>query len=518
MTVEPELKVRPPRRPFSKSIYRILTTTHHAEIGLLYIGTAYVFLIAGGLMAVTMRWELATPEGNLVNPDFYASLFTVHGTAMIFLWASPVFLGFINYLLPKMIGAPDMYYPRLNALSFWLLPVAGMLLLLGWPNVGWTGYTPLSVNMPGAGVDMWILSLHLIGTSGILGSLNFIVTTLRLRRPGITFANMPLFVWAALVTAFIIIFAVPVLAFALTLLLLDRNFGTHFYLPQSGGEPILWQHLFWFFGHPEVYILAVPALGIVSELIPRLVRKPIYGYRAIAYSSVLIGILGYGVWVHHMFTTGLSITAMVPFMLMTMAVAIPSGVKVVNWEVTLFGSSIRFNTPTLFTLSTIASFIAGGVTGVFQAAIPVDFHLQDTYWVVGHMHLILFGLISQAAFAATYYYFPYFTNRMYSETLGKVHFAVTTIGQYLVFFSMLALGLQGMPRRYFGYQAEFQPLHIVATFGAILIGIGTIVFMTNLLLSWRKGPEAKPDPWDVAKIGMPDFMGEAIDSAETKHS
>jgi heme/copper-type cytochrome/quinol oxidase subunit 1 len=508
-TVSPRIE-----RPWYKNLSAIFTTTHHTHIGMLYIATAYIMFILGGILAAIMRWELATPKGGLVDPDLYSSLFTVHGTLMIFFWAMPIFAGFANYLLPKMIGAPDMYYPKLNALSFWLVPVAASLLLLGWPNVGWTGYTPLSVKMGGVGVDMWILSLHLAGTSSIIGSLNFIITTWRLRRPGIGMWNLPLFVWAMVVTAFIIIFAVPVIAFALTLLLLDRNLGTGFYLSEAGGDPILWQHLFWFFGHPEVYILVLPAMGVVSEMLPRLVKKPIYGYRPIVWSSILIAILGYGVWVHHMFTTGLSITAMVPFMLMTMSVAIPSGVKVVNWEATIFGGKIRFNTPTLFTLSFIATFIVGGITGVFQASIPVDYHLQDTYWVVGHMHFILFGAISQAAFAATYYYFPYFTRRMYSETLGKVHFATANIGQYLVFMSMMGLGLMGMPRRYYEYLPEFQPLHVIATVGAIIIGIGSLIFILNLLISWRIGPQAKPDPWDAAKNQMPDFLGEYMNQQD----
>ncbi len=502
--------------PWYKSLRRILTTTHHTEIGMLYFAFSYIFLIVGGLFALWMRWELATPEGNVVDANFYNSLFTVHGTLMIFFWATPVFFGFANYMVPKMIGAPDLYYPKLNALSFWLLPVAAALLLIGWPNISWTGYAPLTVIQPDIGVDMWILSLHIVGTSSIIGSLNFIVTIWRLRRPGINFSNMPLFVWSIAVTAFIIILAVPVLAFGLTLLLLDRNFGTQFYIPEGGGDPILWQHLFWFFGHPEVYILVLPAMGIISEILPRLVKRPIYGYKAIAYSTVLIGVLGFGVWAHHMFTTGMSIKALAPFMLMTMAVAIPSGIKVINWEATLYGGKIRFNTPTLFTLSFIGTFIVGGITGVFHAGIPVDFHLQDTYFVVGHFHLILFGAISQAAFAATYYYFPHFTKRMYSETLGKVHFISANVGQYLLYIPMLALGLLGMPRRYYEYLPEFQGLHALATFGAILIGVGTIIFLLNLLISWKKGPAASPDPWDAAKNGMPDFMGEAMNEAEAQ--
>ncbi|MEM1964539.1 MAG: cbb3-type cytochrome c oxidase subunit I [Candidatus Caldarchaeum sp.] len=504
--------------PWYKNVYKILSTTYHAHIGLMYIAASYVFLVVGGVLALLMRWELATPRGGFVDPNTYASLFTIHGTLMIFFWAMPVFAGFANYLLPKMIGAPDMYYPKLNALSFWLFLSGGILLLSSWANIGWTGYTPLSVVTPNPGIDLWILSLHVAGTSSMVGSLNFIITTWRLRRADIGLWRLPLFVWSIVVTAFIIIFAVPVIAFALTLLLLDRNLGTGFYLPSAGGDTILWQHLFWFFGHPEVYILVLPAMGVVSELIPRLVKKPIVGYRMIALSSVLIAVLGFGVWAHHMFTTGLSPLTLAPFMLMTMSVAIPSGIKVVNWEATLWGGKIRFNTPTLFSLSFVATFIVGGITGVFQASIPVDWHLQDTYWVVGHMHFILFGAISQAAFAATYYYFPYLTKRMYSETLGKIHFATANIGQYLVFMSMMVLGLMGMPRRYYAYVEEFQPLHIIATVGAIIIGMGTAIFLVNILMSWKFGPKASEDPWEANKNNMPDFLGEYLNKLDAAKS
>ncbi|MDW8360556.1 MAG: cbb3-type cytochrome c oxidase subunit I, partial [Candidatus Caldarchaeum sp.] len=276
------------------------------------------------------------------------------------------------------------------------------------------------------------------------------------------------------------------------------------------------QHLFWFFGHPEVYILVLPAMGVISELIPRLAKKPIVGYRMIALSTVLIAVLGFGVWAHHMFTTGLSPLTLAPFMIMTMSVAIPSGIKVVNWEATLWGGRLRFNTPTLFSLSFVATFIVGGITGVFHAAIPVDWHLHDTYWVVGHMHFILFGAISQAAFAGTYYYFPYFTKRMYSETLGKIHFATANVGQYLVFMAMMGLGLMGMPRRYYGYAEQFQPLHVVATVGALIIGVGTAIFLINILMSWKFGPKAAEDPWDSIKNNMPDFLGEYLNKQEIK--
>jgi len=505
MTVQ--VGARREEKPWYKSVYKILTTTHHTHIGMLYIAASFVFLLVGGFLALMMRWELASPDVNFINPEAYGSFFTVHGTLMIFFWATPIFFGLANYLLPKMIGAPDMYYPKLNALSFWLIPVSAALLLLGWPAIGWTGYAPLSVIDPSIGVDMWILSLHIIGTSSIIGSLNFIITTWRLRNPRITWRNLPLFVWSILVTAFIVIIAVPVLAFGLTLLLLDRNFGTNFYITPDG-DPILWQHLFWFFGHPEVYILVLPAFGLLSEILPRLVKRPIYGYRMITYSTIMIGVLSFGVWAHHMFTTGLSIRALAPFMLITMTIAIPTGLKVINWEATLVGARIRYNTATLFCLSAVASMIVGGITGVFHAGIPLDWHIHDTYWVVGHFHLVLFGVISQVGFAAMYYYFPIFTKRMYSETLGKVHFAATNIGQYLLYGSMLALGLMGMPRRYLGYLPEYQPLNILATYGALVIGIGTIIFILNLLISWKIGPRVGEDPWEAEKTGQPDFIGE----------
>ncbi|MCS7110436.1 MAG: cbb3-type cytochrome c oxidase subunit I [Candidatus Caldarchaeum sp.] len=507
---------RTPPKPWYKSAYQILSTTNHAHIGLLYIAASYIFLVIGGLLALLMRFELATPRGNLVDSNTYSSLFTIHGTLMIFFWAMPVFAGLGNYLIPKMIGAPDMYYPKLNALSFWLFLSAGVLLLASWTNIGWTGYTPLSVITPDVGVDLWILSLHVAGTSSMVGSLNFIITTWRLRRSDIGWWRLPLFVWSWVVTAFIVIFAVPVLAFGLTLLLLDRNLGTGFYLPSAGGDTVLWQHLFWFFGHPEVYILVLPAMGVISEILPRLVKKPIVGYRMIALSTVLIAVLSFGVWAHHMFTTGLSPLTLAPFMIMTMLVAIPSGVKVVNWEATMWGGKIKFNTPTIFTIAFIGTFIVGGITGVFHAAIPVDWHIHDTYWVVGHMHFILFGAISQAAFAATYYYFPYLTKRMYSESLGKIHAITANVGQYMVFLSMMLLGLMGMPRRYYGYVEEYQGLHVVATVGAFLIGIGTAFFLLNMLLSWKFGPKADSDPWQSIKNNMPDFLGEYLNELDKK--
>jgi cytochrome c oxidase subunit 1 len=512
MTVTVEKKPAP--TPWYKSLYGILSTTNHAHIGLMYIAASYVFLVVGGILALLMRFELATPQGNFVTADLYSRLFTIHGTLMIFFWAMPVFAGFGNYLIPKMIGAPDMYYPKLNALSFWLFLSGGALLMASWANIGWTGYATLSVMTPEPGIDLWILSLHVAGTSSMVGALNFIVTTWRLRRSDIGLWRLPLFVWSWLATAFIIIFAVPVIAFALTLLLLDRNLGTGFYLPSQGGDPILWQHLFWFFGHPEVYILVLPAMGVISEILPRLVRKPIVGYRMIALSSVLIAVLGFGVWAHHMFVTGLSPLTLMPFAIMSMAVAIPSGIKVVNWEATMWGSRIRLNTPTLFSISFVGTFIVGGITGVFHTAIPVDWHLHDTYWVVGHMHLILYGAISQAAFAGTYYYFPYLTKRMYSEALGKIHFITSNIGQYLVFISMLVAGLMGMPRRYFGYQEQFQLPNVAASVGAFLIGIGTAFFLLNILLSWKFGPKAGEDPWESVKNNMPDFLGEYLNKLD----
>jgi len=497
------MEIKEVHKPFYKSWRTFFTTTHHTDIGVLYLWTSLINFILAGIMALVMRVELIRPVKD-ITPEVYASLFTLHGTAMIFLFVIPAFSGLANYFLPKMIGAPDMYWPKINALSYWLFIPGNVLIWLGAPAIGWTAYAPLSVITPGIGVDMWILGLHIIGIASMLGALNFLITIMKLRAPGVQYRNMPLFAWAVLTTAIIVIYANPVLAAGLALLLMDRNFGTFFFIPEKGGDALLWQHVFWFFGHPEVYIIVLPAFGIASEIIPRLARKPIYGYWAVAMSSVMILFLSFGVWAHHMFTTGLSIEARIPFAIVTMVIAIPSGIKVFNWIATLYGGRIKLEIPMLFMIAFIGNFIIGGVTGVFFPVIPVDYALQDTYFVVGHFHFVILGVVN-VLFGALYYYFPYMTGKMYNKLWALVHFLTFNIGQQLTFNSFLVLGIDGMPRRYFAYIPEFAPWHTLATVGAIIIGIGTIIFILNMLFSMKKGVKAKEDPWDAKKYGLPDF-------------
>jgi cytochrome c oxidase subunit 1 len=483
-------------KPFYSSLWGILTTTHHTDIGILYIMTSWFFFFLAGVAAMLMRVQLMQPNNNLMSPQVYSELFTIHGTSMIFLFVIPMFAGFGNYFVPKMIGAKDMYFPRLNALGYWLLVPAGALIWLSGADAGWTGYAPLSAISRGYGIDMWILGLHLIGTSSILGAINFIATIFKLRAPGVTFRNMPLFVWGILVTSFLVIGATPVLAAALTFLLLDRNLGTGFYLINQGGDPLLWQHLFWFYSHPAVYIMVLPGMGLISEIIPRMSRRKIFGYGAIAGSTILIGVFGFGVWAHHMFTTGMSVSARLPFMFMTLAVAVPSGIKVFNWIATMYGGRIRLATPMLFAISFVATFFVAGATGVFQAAIPVDYLLQDTYFVVGHLHFMLFGASVQSIFAAIYFFFPHITGRMYDERLGKIHFVLTNIGLYALFTAMIFMGLYGMPRRVYTYPEEYGMLNLLGSLGGFTIGTGQIVFLANMLRNWMAGKPVEKDPWD----------------------
>ncbi len=477
-------------------IFRWFTTTYHKDIGILYIVTALGFFVLGGILALLMRFELAGPGPTIVDSSTYSELFSIHGTTMIFLVVIPLLSGFANYLMPILIGAKDMAFPRLNALSYWLLPPAAILIWMGSADVGWTAYAPLSSTLQDRGIDMWILGLQLVGTSSILGAVNFIVTIFKLRKPGITFGNLSLFVWSVLVTAWIILLATPVLASGLTMLFLDRNLGTSFF-GTEGGNPLLWQHIFWFYSHPAVYIMVLPIMGIISEVIPGMVSKPIFGYKAIAFSTVAIGFMGFGVWVHHMFTTGLDLSVRIPFMLVTMAIAIPSGVKIFNWLATMWGGSISLKTPMLFAIGFLSMFVIGGISGVFNAIIPLDYWYQDTYWVVGHLHYVLFGGSIMGAFAGFYYYFPRMTRRMYNERLGFWHFVLTIIGFNLTFFPMHFLP---MPRRYYDWSllegaSILYPLNVLMTIGAVIMGIGQLLFFYNLTHSTIKGEPSEPDPW-----------------------
>ncbi len=484
--------------PRQRGLYRWLTTTYHKDIGILYLVTTLGFFILGGILALIIRLELIAPGPTIVDSTTYAEVFSIHGSTMIFLVAIPLMSAFANYMMPILIGAEDMAFPRLNALSFWLIPPAGILIWMGAAQAGWTAYAPVSIIEAGRGMDMWILGVTMLGSSSILGSVNFITTIFKLRKPGVTFGNLSLFVWTVLVTSWIILLATPVIASALVMLFLDRNLGTTFFV---GEQSILWQHLFWFYSHPAVYIMILPVMGIISEVIPKMSSKPIFGYRAIAFSSVAIGFMGFGVWVHHMFTTGLDLTVRIPFMLVTMAIAVPSGVKIFNWLATMWGGSLSLKTPMLFSIAFIGMFTIGGLSGIFQAAIPIDYQVQDTYFVVGHLHYVLFGGTIMGIFAGIYFWFPRMTGRMYNERQGVFHFVLALIGMNLVFFPMHFMGWFGFPRRYYDYSHLLSnplmwPLNILATVGAFILGVGMLIFFYNLVNSTLRGEPSEPDPWE----------------------
>jgi cytochrome c oxidase subunit I len=480
-------------------------STNHQEIGLMYIWTAFFFFIIGGVFALLMRLELATPGLNIVNAQAFNEMFTMHGTTMVFLWIMPVFAGFGNYFVPLMIGAKDMAFPRINAIGYWLIPPAGLMLFLGGllPGEhlaagGWTGYVPLSLDPatnPGIGMDLWLLGLHLLGVSSMLGALNFIVTIFRMRAPGVTFHNMPLFVWAQLTTAFLLLFSLPVLGEALLMAYSDRVYGTSYFALESGGA-ILWQHLFWFFAHPEVYVLILPSMGIISEILPKFTGRPIFGYKAMAYSILAIGFLGYTVWAHHMFVTGIPASVRTVFMINTMIIGVPTGVKIFNWLATLWGGKLVFKTPMLFAIGFIANFLIGGLDGIFLASIPVDYALTDTYWVVAHIHYVLFGGAVLGIFAGVYYWFPRMTGRMYDERLGVLHFALSVFFLNLTFFVQHSLGVAGMPRRVADYIPAFADWNLISSVGAIGLGLTQVIFFYNMLASMRSGRiVGSEDPW-----------------------
>ena len=484
---------------------RWLTTVDHKRIGLLYICSAFAFFVAGGIMALLMRLQLASANADIVTGDSYNGLLTMHGTIMVFLFAMPLLAGLGNYLVPLMIGARDMAFPRLNAASLWIY-VFGAVVLLGSlgadggpATAGWTGYAPLSDDQytPGIGQDLWILGLHLVGVSSLLGAINFLVTIANMRAPGMTWTRIPLFVWAMVAQAILIVLVVPVIAAALLLLLLDRQVGAGFFLPADGGSAVLYQHLFWFFGHPEVYILILPAFGVVSEILPVFARKPIFGYRAVAFSSLAIAFISLLVWAHHMFTVGFSSSLNSYFMIATYLVAIPTGVKILNWVATLWRGSITFTTPMLFALGMIGLFIIGGLSGIVVGNFPVDYQVHDSYYVVAHFHYTLFGGMVFAILAALHHWFPKMTGRMYDERLGKLSFWLLFLGFNLAFIPQHMLGLLGMPRRVYTYEREgiFEAYNLASTIGAWLMGLAILVFIVNVIRSWRIGPRVGNDPW-----------------------
>jgi cytochrome c oxidase subunit 1 len=497
----------PRTRVYGRSrVYEWLTTTDHKKIGALYISTAFGFFILGGIMALFIRTQLAVPGLNFIDASTYNQLFTMHGTTMIFFFVMPMMVGLANYIVPLQIGAADMAFPRINALSFWMVPLAGLLLYSGYAfggaaNAGWTGYAPLSgaaggKTFEGLGIDLWIAGLVLVGTSSILGAINFIATIFKMRAPGLTLMRMPLFVWNTLVTSVLLLFAVPVLTSGLMMLFIDRHYGGGFFDPALGGNPVLWQHVFWFFGHPEVYILILPAFGIVTEILPVFSRKPLFGYKAFVFATASIGALGFSVWAHHMFTTG---AVFLPFFsFFTFLIAVPTGIKFFNWLATMWGGQLRFSTPLLFALGFISLFLIGGLDGAFLAVVPFDFLVQDTYWVVSHLHYVLVAGSVFGIFAGLYYWFPKMTGRALSERLGKVHWLGLFVGTNLTFFPQHILGLMGMPRRIVHYADNpgWGALNLLSSIGAFMIAASILVFMWNVFVTLRKPQDAPDDPWD----------------------
>jgi cytochrome c oxidase subunit I len=480
-----------------------LTTVDHKRIGILYMATSLVFFCLGGVEALMIRTQLAKPENTVVTPHTYDGLVTMHGTTMIFLFAMPIIAGFANFVIPLMVGARDMAFPRLNALSFWLFLCGGIVLYSSIffepPSAGWTMYTPLSDDafLANNGADAWILMIHLTGLSTMLGAINFIATIHNMRAPGMSWRRMPLFVWAILVFSYLIVIALPSIAAAATMLLCDRHFGTSFFETAGGGDPLLWQHLFWFFGHPEVYILVLPAFGMISEIIPVFARKPIFGYTAIATSTVAIAFLGSLVWAHHMFATPISTPVMGFFMLSSYAIAVPTGIKIFNWIATLWGGSLRFTTAMCFSVALPAVFVFGGVTGILLAMFPVDWQLTDTYFVVAHFHYTLFGGAVFGYLAGLYYWFPKMSGRLMNETLGKVSFWLILIGFNVTFLVQHTLGLDGMPRRIDRYPPHkgWDIWNQISTIGSYILAIGIVLTLANLVWSVKRGKKAGNDPW-----------------------
>ena len=497
-----------PRPTSYAGLWGWITTVDHKRIGVLYGLTAFVFLIFAGIEAGVIRLQLASAESDLIGPGRYNEMFTMHATTMVFMVIMPLSVSFFNIVIPLAIGARDVAFPRLNALSYWIFLFGGVLMHMSFvvdqvPDAGWFSYAnltekPFSVDR---GLDYWAISLLVMGTSSVAGALNFIVTIINLRAPGMTMMRMPVFVWMTLITSLLLVLAFPVITVGLIELTMDRNFGTHFFIPAEGGDPILWQHLFWVFGHPEVYILILPAMGMVTEILPTFSRKPLFGYPFIVFSGIVIGIMGWAVWSHHMFTVGLGPVANSVFTITTMLIAVPTGVKIFNWIGTLWKGSIEFTTAMMFALAFIALFIVGGLSGVSHAVSPSDFQQQDTYYIVAHIHYVLFGGSIVAIFAGTYYWFPKITGKMLDETLGKLNFWLIFIGMNLTFFPMHFVGLNGMPRRIYTYSSEFGWEHMnqLASIGYIVMALGFLVFMYNLWQT-RNSRRVSHDPWDAPGV------------------
>src|SRR6478609_2660882 len=495
-----------PATTYRSGLYEWVTTTDHKKIGILYVINSFVFFFIGGILALGVRSELAFPGLQLVTDLGYNELFSMHATFMIFLFVIPMLAGFGNYVVPLQIGAPDMAFPRINALSLWMLPLAGILLLAGFVTggtaaAGWTSYAPLSQDAPlsssGTGQDLWIVALVLIGTSSILGAINFLVTIFKMRAPGMTLFRMPIMVWTVMVTSVLVMMATPVITSALIMLFIDRNLGGAFFDPRNGGDPILYQNVFWFYSHPAVYVMVLPAMGMISEILPVFSRKPLFGYKAFVFATAAIGALGFSVWAHHMFTTG---AVYLPFFsIMTFLIAVPTGVKMFNWVFTMWRGQLMLKTPLLFALGFLSMFLIGGINGAFSAAVPVDFALHDTYWVVAHLHYVLFGGSVFGVMAGLYYWFPKMTGRMLDERLGKIQFLIMFVGFNLTFFPMHQLGLMGMPRRIADYasNAGWNDLNLAASIGGFMIAASMLPLIWNVFSSLRGGRIAGDDPWEA---------------------
>jgi cytochrome c oxidase subunit I len=491
----------PPRH--NTGILRWITTTDHKVIGLSYITTSILFFLVGGLLALVMRTQLARPDQNLVSPETYNEFFTMHGSIMIYLFVVPLAFGIANYIIPLQIGAPDVAFPRLNALAYWLYLFGGLAMISGFltasgaANFGWFAYAPLSgaTYAPGVGPDLWIVGVIVTSTAGVLGAVNLVTTIFMLRAPGMTMFRMPIFTWNMLVVSTMVLVTFPVLTAALAMLFADRHLDAHIFEVEKGGTPVLWQHMFWFFGHPEVYIIALPFFGVVTEIFPVFSRRPVFGYKGLIFATLAIGGLSVGVWAHHMFATGV---VLLPFFsAVSLLIAVPTGVKFFNWIGTMWRGQLRFQTPLLFAIGFLVVFLLGGITGVQQAMAPVDFNVTDTYFVVAHMHYVIMALVL-AAFGGIYYWFPKFTGRMLDERLGKIHFWLFFIGINVTFLVQHQLGLEGMPRRVVTYRAsdDFGALNMVSTIGSFILGVGVLVFVWNVIRSLRGGLPAGDDPWD----------------------
>jgi cytochrome c oxidase subunit I+III len=504
-SVLPAVEVSPNEND-TRGLFGWVATVDHKRIGILYLLTALFFLLVGGCEALLLRIQLIRPNNHFLSPDVFNQLFTMHGTTMIFLVVMPTLIGFANYFVPLMIGARDMAFPRLNAMSYWLLPFGGLLLhfsLLdgGAPAVGWFSYAPLSetpyASQPG--VDYWVLALLILGTGSIAAAINLIATILTLRVKGLTLRRLPLFVWMVFITSILIILAMPALNAAIVMLLIDRQLSAQFFLPSHGGSALLWQHFFWAFGHPEVYILALPAFGIISEVIPVFSRRPIFGYEFVAASTVAIGLLSFGVWAHHMFAVGMGDTVNLFFSAASMLIAVPTGVKIFNWSATMWGGSIRLTTSMLFAVAFLIQFTIGGLSGVTFAVAPIDWQVTDTYYLVAHFHYVLFGGSFFAVFAGVYYWFPKMTGRMLSERLGKLNFWLALIGFNGAFFVQHFLGIMGMPRRVYTYPnlPGWALLNFISTVGAFILGLSVLVLLWNIVVSLRNGQVAGDNPWNA---------------------